>query len=143
MVGVTGSIPVAPTTKSPVKSAQNEHRIKRDAASARLNKPRTVPKCACGLGTAWAESSPKVLPRYVTLLNDDQRTIALRALSSAAALVDMLPAHCTPPLFHSDVTDLLATIARKDDDVGRLVAAARRHLTRLGFKPAAPPKEQS
>jgi hypothetical protein len=64
-------------------------------------------------------------------------------MSLALALTDMLPANAVPSLFRYDLEQPAETIAGKDDDVGRLVTAARRHLTRLGVKPAAPPKEQS
>jgi hypothetical protein len=54
----------------------------------------------------------------------------------------MMPASAVPGLFRYDLEQLAETIAGKDDDVGRLVTAARQHLTRLGLKPAAPPKQQ-
>jgi hypothetical protein len=76
-------------------------------------------------------------------LTSDQRTTAVRALTYALALADALPAHCTPPLFHSDVTDLLETIATKGEEVGKLVKTARKHLTKLGLKEPAPARADS
>src|SRR5215813_14296361 len=61
MVGVTGSIPVAPTIQRPEKSADLAHCDNCGGASSRLNKPRTVPRCFPELGTAWAKRSRKVL----------------------------------------------------------------------------------
>ena len=61
MVGVTGSIPVAPTISRPEKSANAAHCDNCGGASSRLNKPRTVPRCLRDLGTAWAKRSRKVL----------------------------------------------------------------------------------
>jgi hypothetical protein len=61
MVGVTGSIPVAPTISRPEKSTNLTHRDNCSDASSRLNKPRTVPTCLPDLGTAWAKGSRKVL----------------------------------------------------------------------------------
>ena len=60
MVGVTGSIPVAPTIKRLEKSAVSATFSEDDRASQCLNKPRTVPKSRTGLGKRWAECSRKV-----------------------------------------------------------------------------------
>jgi hypothetical protein len=60
MVGVTGSIPVAPTTKCPGKSAVLANFSEDDRASQCLNKPRTLPKILTELGNAWAIRSCKV-----------------------------------------------------------------------------------
>jgi hypothetical protein len=60
MEGVTGSIPVPPTTET----QQNQHECGALAddvpASSCLNKPRTVPKCPKDLGTTRARRSRKV-----------------------------------------------------------------------------------
>src|SRR5262249_33368729 len=61
MVGVTGSIPVAPTISRPEKSAIPAHCDNCGGASSRPNKPRTVPRCQPDLDTAWAKRSHKVL----------------------------------------------------------------------------------
>src|SRR5258706_16082096 len=60
MVGVTGSIPVAPTIKCPEKSAVLANFSEDDRASQCLNKPRTVPKSRTGLGKRRAKCSRKV-----------------------------------------------------------------------------------
>ena len=60
MVGVTGSIPVAPTIKRPEKSAVSANFSEDDRVSQCLNKPRTVPKSRTGLGKRRAECSRKV-----------------------------------------------------------------------------------
>jgi hypothetical protein len=57
MVGVTGSIPVAPTTKPLANSALSIRWAVRPDASPCVNKPRTVPKCPADLGNRWALSS--------------------------------------------------------------------------------------
>jgi hypothetical protein len=61
MVGVTGSIPVAPTISRPEKSPNPAHYDNCGGASSRLNKSRTVPRCLPDLGAAWAKCSRKVL----------------------------------------------------------------------------------
>jgi hypothetical protein len=55
----------------------------------------------------------------------------------ALALTDMLPASAVPGLFRYDLEQLAETIAGKDDDVGRSVKTARKHLAKLGLKEAA------
>jgi len=60
MVGVTGSIPVAPTIKRPEKSGISASLREGKVASQCLNKPRTVPKSRIGLGKRRAECSRKV-----------------------------------------------------------------------------------
>src|SRR5262245_25850009 len=61
MVGVTGSIPVAPTIDTSEKSAQLANCEGDETASRCLNKPRTVPSCPAEMGKSWAEGSRKVL----------------------------------------------------------------------------------
>jgi hypothetical protein len=60
MVGVTGSIPVAPTTLSPENTALSDNSGDRVSASICQNKPRTLPKSDERLGKSWAECSSPV-----------------------------------------------------------------------------------
>ena len=60
-VGVTGSIPVAPTSKTSNKPTFFRAFSDQLPASSDLNKPRTVPNCAERMGNSRAESSHKVL----------------------------------------------------------------------------------
>src|SRR5260221_9063964 len=60
MVGVTGSIPVAPTIDPREIRLFHDHRALTTDASSCLNKPRTLPKSPPDLGNAWAGCSRKV-----------------------------------------------------------------------------------
>ena len=59
MVGVTGSIPVAPTTLTPTTTVLFDNSVDRAFASSRQNKPRTLPKSDGRVGKSRAgRSSP-------------------------------------------------------------------------------------
>jgi hypothetical protein len=62
MVGVTGSIPVAPTIRPVENSALSNWVATLSGAPRGLNKPRTVPKCRGDVGNRRALSSRMVLP---------------------------------------------------------------------------------
>jgi hypothetical protein len=61
MVGVTGSIPVAPTIRLLENSALSKWVATLSGAPRGLNKPRTVPKCRGDVGNRRAPSSRMVL----------------------------------------------------------------------------------
>jgi hypothetical protein len=130
---VVSSILTGSTTESPTNKGFLRTHVKR----ALQNRAEQNAKRRAKTHQISTKCSPGVL------LSDDQRTTAVKALTYAAALCSMLTAHYTPPLFHSDVTDLIETLAAKPDDVGRLVKTARKHLTKLGLKEPAPARADS
>jgi hypothetical protein len=96
MVGVTGSIPVAPTIKPVETAALCAFLTKMPGAPRSVNKRRTVPTGCPNLGTGWAQCSPGVPPRCHRRLG---RTLAT-SRPGVAPLAEILARVAGPPVGH-------------------------------------------
>src|SRR5262245_50362051 len=139
MVGVTGSIPVAPTIQSTEQAEEVGQCTVRSYAAPGLNNPRTVPTCLLDVGTARAKSSCKVLegpPRPPDPENGSHSAAGTATEAEAADTSEhaQRSLDLEAPQVPWDVTSNCAARATRSQRAARIAMAAsrqERHTTAL------------